>query len=86
MNTRTYTVVFMQMIGGGNATANVPNFYRQYKDKRKAYRAMSKYYAETGNEAFVVRGDKRDSHKRKQSIDQQALIVNTLLLTSQSLL
>jgi hypothetical protein len=80
MNTRTYTVIFMQMIGGSlpSAQASVPNFYRQYKDKRKAYRAMSKYYAETGNEAFLVRGDKRDSHKRKQS--NQTIPLTTLPL------
>ncbi len=81
MTTRTYTVIFMQLIGGNTFTtqASVPNFYRQYKDKRKAYRAMSKYYAETGNEAFIIRGDKRDSHKRKQSNP-------TIPLTTQPLL
>lgn len=61
MSKRTYTVVFMKVIGNNYP---IPDFQRQYKKKTSAYRAMSKYYAETGFEAFIVRGDSRDSHKK----------------------
>lgn len=59
---RTYTVVFMKVIGNNYP---IPDYQRQYKNKASAYRAMSRYYAHTGFEAFIVRGDNRDSHKKK---------------------
>jgi hypothetical protein len=75
---RTYTVVFMKVIGNNYP---VPDFQRQYKNKTSAYRAISKYFAHTGFEAFIVRGDSRNSHKKK--FEGESAIT---LLTNQSLL
>jgi hypothetical protein len=68
----------MKMIGNFPPYYPTPDFVRRYKNYDKAKKAMEKHWVDTGFEAFIVRGDKRDSHDKKQT-SQETLTYQTLL-------